>query len=848
MLGVAGPARTVWAYDYSDDFATEKAASDAYLHSTFLPQGRVPLPEPYLYYIDIDRNRGLAFADYNGQKAQLGYRFPLTSILAARAVKGVLTLDVSFPAQISQSPAGRLEYQTSPDGTGWSTPQVLEGGYHEIPLTSAGGVCYILFSGTRVVIDNVDVYLSSQPVTIRVPQNYATIQDAINHAGDGDMIEVDKGIYRGPGNRDIDFQGKAIIVRGAAGAGDTIIDCEGLAAKAEGGHRGFYFHQSEGPDSRLSDLTIRGGWVLGSQIPPDPLRRTPNARDPIGGGVYCAVLTGPTIANCVFEDCGAELGGGIGGVGAAPIIENCTFEECFAGGTGPATSGGRGGAIGLIGNSSSSATITSCSFHANAGYYGSYGAGLYFQQSTATVVGCTISESTAFSVRGGGAFCGAASDLTFRNCIFSRNEADAGAGIFCAEGAMDTSLPFVAGSRRCRVNVVNCTIAQNELLPAAAVGAAGGMESRGADVVATSSILWHNKGKALVITDSMLRDTVTYCDIEGGYSGPGNISADPRFASLDPEDYHLKSYYGRYDPKSGRLVLDKDYHSPCIDAGDPSASVGEEPPPNGNRINMGAYGGTKQASQGPSHAIRHVNQRGGSDSNPGLTPELPLATVQKAIRMANDGDTILVWPGTYKEDLDFLGKAITVQSAADAAVLTSWSGYTVTFDMGERCGSVLANFVISGGSNAGIFCHGSSPTLRNLTIVGNGTGILTYYGSDPNITNCILWYNRYADLDGDNGGTKCRFSNIEHNTADPKANNMQRTPMFADWERGDYHLKSARGRYVPLSQTWVIDNDTSPCIDAGDPRSDYRAEPMPNGGRIDMGAHGGTPYASKSIR
>jgi hypothetical protein len=40
-----------------------------------------------------------------------------------------------------------------------------------------------------------------------------------------------------------------------------------------------------------------------------------------------------------------------------------------------------------------------------------------------------------------------------------------------------------------------------------------------------------------------------------------------------------------------------DVTSPCIDAGDPNSPVGDEPEPNGDRINMGAYGGTTEASK-----------------------------------------------------------------------------------------------------------------------------------------------------------------------------------------------------------------------------------------------------------
>jgi hypothetical protein len=69
----------------------------------------------------------------------------------------------------------------------------------------------------------------------------------------------------------------------------------------------------------------------------------------------------------------------------------------------------------------------------------------------------------------------------------------------------------------------------------------------------------------------------------------------------------------------------------------------------------------------------------------------------------------------------------------------------------------------------------------------------------------------------------------------------------AVWIEGDYHLKSQAGRYDPNSDSWVIDDVTSPCIDAGDPNSPLGDEPLPNGGIINMGAYGGTSEASKSL-
>jgi hypothetical protein len=88
----------------------------------------------------------------------------------------------------------------------------------------------------------------------------------------------------------------------------------------------------------------------------------------------------------------------------------------------------------------------------------------------------------------------------------------------------------------------------------------------------------------------------TYCDIWGGWRGEGNINVDPLFADPADGDYHLKSQAGRYDPETQSWVRD-DVTSPCIDAGDPMSPIGVEPFPHGGTVNMGAYGGTAEASK-----------------------------------------------------------------------------------------------------------------------------------------------------------------------------------------------------------------------------------------------------------
>jgi parallel beta-helix repeat protein len=82
--------------------------------------------------------------------------------------------------------------------------------------------------------------------------------------------------------------------------------------------------------------------------------------------------------------------------------------------------------------------------------------------------------------------------------------------------------------------------------------------------------------------------------------GTGEISTDPLFANPDNDDYHLKSTAGRWNPNSQSWVTDA-VTSPCIDAGNPGCPLGDEPSDANNvRINMGAYGGTAEASKTPS--------------------------------------------------------------------------------------------------------------------------------------------------------------------------------------------------------------------------------------------------------
>jgi hypothetical protein len=171
-----------------------------------------------------------------------------------------------------------------------------------------------------------------------------------------------------------------------------------------------------------------------------------------------------------------------------------------------------------------------------------------------------------------------------------------------------------------RATIRDCVILGNSILPTGAATICAGYR---AAVTMNNSILGWNGDEHLVAEGLQVRAEddatldVTHCDVEGAWPGEGNIDVDPLFADpghWDPNstledpnddffvegDYHLKSQAGRWDPATQSWVNDE-VTSPCIDAGDPNSPVGEEPEPNGGRINVGAYGGTAEASmsQGP---------------------------------------------------------------------------------------------------------------------------------------------------------------------------------------------------------------------------------------------------------
>jgi parallel beta-helix repeat protein len=173
--------------------------------------------------------------------------------------------------------------------------------------------------------------------------------------------------------------------------------------------------------------------------------------------------------------------------------------------------------------------------------------------------------------------------------------------------------------------------------------------------------------------------------------------------------------------------------------------------------------------------------------------------------------------------------------------------------------SIINNTIVNNERNGITLREMVSPIMVNNIIAGHNAGINhNYVTGSPTLSYNNLWHNdvnymRDNSADDTLAGPGSisvdpYFAELGYraDVNDPNIAVVEPNNQNAVWVDGDYHLKSQAGRYDPNTQTWVKDDVTSPCIDAGDPNSPVAFEPFPNGGIVNMGAYGGTSEASKS--
>ncbi|MEM7310370.1 MAG: right-handed parallel beta-helix repeat-containing protein [Planctomycetota bacterium] len=398
---------------------------------------------------------------------------------------------------------------------------------------------------------------------------FDAIEEALLAAASGDVVELAPGTYLGVGNRGLSFGGKALTLRGSAGALACVIDGEQV-------ERILTVPASGAGASRVEGLTFRAG------LAPD-------------GGALLIAAPDATVEGCIFVDNIAQSRGGAvfveGSAGAfLGELRGCRFEQNTAQAGGALYGAASGGAIvgcdflgnhavDPVGTGGGVALARALTVEASlfAGNTSNFGGALHLDgvPEPVRVEGSRLLGNFAQG-EGGGVFA-ASSALSLRSCVVADNGATFGSG----GGVAASGSLLLAG----------CTVADNTALVAG-----GGLYLRDGghaarDFRLTGSILFGNlssQGAQAAQEGEADALHVEWCDVQGGAAsistagaalvlGAGNVDVDPLFAAPAVWNFHL---------------LDG---SPCIDAGNPgfvappgAVDVDGEPRVSGGAVDLGA--------------------------------------------------------------------------------------------------------------------------------------------------------------------------------------------------------------------------------------------------------------------
>ncbi len=465
---------------------------------------------------------------------------------------------------------------------------------------------------------------------------------------------------------------------------------------------------------------------------------------------------------------------------------------------------------------------------------------------------------------GGAILCEYSSNLTISNSVFCNNKANYGGAISCRYNS--------------NITIDRCFIYDNDTCENS-----GAIMCIDADPTITNCLItgsshygiWNQSGAGPTLINCIIRDNtsgsiynhsgsicnVTYSDIEGGWEETGNIDADPQWN----ENGEL-IWSGWPDPLTGK--------SPCINTGDPSILD-----PDGSRSDMGPYpfmhdtalSGTWLAEWSPIVISNYSEVPSGSTLNimPGCeilfggrysinilgnlqaigTEENPIlfdsnidgatwlhmevtdinSTRTDTIRFVHclfeNGESDITNPGgaLYCKNSD----NVLVQNCVIRSCYGHQGGAMFLLNSDIHIDHCLMYDNTTNNHAGAIYCNNSSPTIEFCTITGNSSSdsgaLFCYNNSGPHIENSILWNNAPNEITFYNSGAMCAV-HINYSDLDggiTEINTNSNGPVYSDYGMIDADPLFTEDYFLTWANYPVQDATMSPCIDAGDPATDY---------------------------
>lgn len=393
--------------------------------------------------------------------------------------------------------------------------------------------------------------------------DFPTITEAIAAAETGDSILLAAGLYLGPGNTQLNFGGKDIVLAGA-GPEATILDCE------DSGVPVLRIENGETRAAVLRDMTLRNNYHYYAPTGVIVEGASPSFigvhLEGFGGGAYyypggaldaydsSLLLRDVEVRNCYSR-------GGLRFSGGAPELERVLVEDCSR--SGGEYNGGPGGGISVGGNATlREVTVRNCGCWENFGGGVIVGGAALFED--CVFEGNGVGTEIGYTEFGGGGVACAGGSPTFRRCVFRGNYArDGGGGL----GVYGTATPVfedvlflgnasdIGGSiivRDASPTFRRTTVLDNRFEPdgdtadgPSAIHCIDASPTFEQVIVAYSEQgvgLWADAGSALSLSCSDV-----FANPGGNYGGVlvdqtganGNISADPLFCDAAGGDYSL---------------------------------------------------------------------------------------------------------------------------------------------------------------------------------------------------------------------------------------------------------------------------------------------------------------------